>query len=80
MEINKTFVSLATFEANLISRAQAKCIATRFENFESVELDFSGVNDIGQGFADELIRVWPLTHPATQLFITNATEAVKKND
>lgn len=72
------FVSLAAFEGELISRSQAKRIVARFENFEHVELDFSGVENIGQGFADELVRVWPLAHTATQLYITNATEAVEK--
>ena len=72
------FVSLAAFEGELISRSQAKRIVARFENFEKVELDFNGVNNIGQGFADELVRVWPLAHPATQLFVTNASEPVEK--
>jgi hypothetical protein len=65
-------------EGELISRPQAKRVATRFEHFEKVELDFSSVRNIGQGFADELVRVWPLAHPGTQLFITNTAELVKK--
>jgi hypothetical protein len=51
-------VRLADLEGNsLISRSQAKRIANRFENFKLVILDFEGVNEIGQGFADELFRV-----------------------
>lgn len=72
------FVSLASFESELTSRAQAKRIVARFESFEEVELDFGGVNHIGQAFADELVRVWPLSHPNTRVNITNAGELVAK--
>ncbi|MFA7240751.1 MAG: STAS-like domain-containing protein, partial [Sulfuricellaceae bacterium] len=50
----------------------------RFEKFGEVELDFTGVESIGQAFADELLRVWPLAHPQTKLFVTNANNAVLK--
>lgn len=74
----KFFVSLATFEGELISRSQAKRVVTGFERFSQVELDFGGVDQVGQGFADELVRVWPLAHPDTRLKILNAGEAVMK--
>lgn len=70
-------VSLAALEGNLVSRSQAKRVATRFENFSEVELDFSGVNSVGQGFADELFRVWPMKHQHTRLVPTHANEAVR---
>lgn len=72
------FLSLAALEGNLVSRSQAKRVAARFEQFSEVELDFSGVHSIGQAFADELFRVWPLSHLHTNLQITNANEAVLK--
>lgn len=72
------FVSLATLEGELISRSQAKRVVTRFENFEVVELDFTGVEQIGQAFADELIRVWPIAHPSTRLKVTHAQSQVLK--
>ena len=50
---------LAQYEGEkLISRSQAKRVAHRFERFERVELDFAGVPDIGQAFADEMFRVF----------------------
>ena len=75
---NKTrfFLTLAAFEGSLVSRSQAKRVAARFEKFGEVELDFASVESIGQGFADELLRVWPLTHPQTKLLVTNANDAV----
>lgn len=72
------FVSLAALEGNLVSRSQAKRVAARFEKFTEVELDFNNVAGIGQAFADELFRVWPLSHPQTKLQVTHANEAVLK--
>lgn len=70
------YLSLAALEGNLVSRSQAKRVAARFEKFGEVELDFRGINSIGQAFADELFRVWPLSHPLTHLQVTNAEEPV----
>jgi anti-sigma regulatory factor (Ser/Thr protein kinase) len=53
--------------AALASRADAKRVATRLSDFKIAELDFSGVEDIGHGFADELFRVYGLAHPGTAL-------------
>ena len=39
-------------EGLLVTRSQAKRVAQRFECFKRVELDFVGVSDIGQAFAD----------------------------
>lgn len=71
-------ILLAAFESNLISRSQAKRVTTRLENFKEVELDFNGVESIGQAFADELLRVWPLKHPQTRVVAINTNEAVRK--
>ncbi len=37
----------------------------RFERFQTVVLDFTGVEEIGQDFADEVFRVFQRAHPAT---------------
>lgn len=37
------------------------------DRFREVVLDFEGVEAIGQGFADEVFRVWPAAHPETRL-------------
>ena len=51
----------------VVSRSQAKRLMVRFERFENIILDFSGIDEIGQGFADELFRVFPNQHPNTTL-------------
>jgi anti-sigma regulatory factor (Ser/Thr protein kinase)/DNA-binding transcriptional ArsR family regulator len=62
----------------LVSRSQAKRIALRFERFKRVELDFDGVDEIGQGFADELFRVFAKNHPQTRLVPVNAGPLVDR--
>ena len=51
----------------LDSRAQAKRVASRLQRFRRAEMDFSGITEIGHGFADELFRVFAREHPAVEL-------------
>jgi len=44
----------------------------------SVNLDFEGVEIIGQAFADELFRVFPSFHPDIHLEPINTNENVRK--
>ena len=68
---------LAQYEGEkLVSRSQAKRVANRFERFKRVELDFSGIAEIGQAFADELFRVFAAAHPAINITPTHAEPAV----
>jgi len=39
-------------------------------------MDFAAVKSIGQGFADEIFRVFALANPAVQLIPVNANEQV----
>jgi len=72
-------VRLAQHEGEkLVSRSQAKRLTMRFERFQTVVLDFTGVEEIGQAFADEVFRVFHQTHPATALLPIHMTPAVEK--
>ena len=62
----------------VVSRSQAKRLMVRFERFEDIILDFSGIEEIGQGFADELFRVFPSQHPNTTLTPINCSEQVQQ--
>lgn len=68
----KLIISLPNLKESLISRAKAKQIVMSFATYSEVEIDFARVETIGQGFADELFRVWPLKNPGTQLHLSNA--------
>ena len=76
---DKTVVPLrlAQYEGEkLVSRSQAKRVAYRFERFKRVELDFAGITDIGQAFADELFRVFVVAHPEIRITPINTEPAV----
>jgi hypothetical protein len=46
-----------------VARSQARRICCRLEEFQEVILDFTNVEFMGQGFADELFRVYAGAHP-----------------
>jgi STAS-like domain of unknown function (DUF4325)/Histidine kinase-like ATPase domain len=72
-------VVLAQYVADpLISRSQAKRVLSRVELFRTVMFDFSGVESIGQSFADEIFRVFSKAHPDIDLQVAHANAAVRK--
>lgn len=71
-----TRVALAGVGVHLISRSEAKRIATGLDQFDHVVVDFAGVSDVGQGFADELFRVWSDAHPDVTLEPVNMDRPV----
>ncbi|MEO5535105.1 MAG: DUF4325 domain-containing protein [Pseudolysinimonas sp.] len=60
-----------------ISRSEARRLMEGMEAFDDIDLDFAGVDDVGQGFVDELLRVWPSEHGGVRLVPTNMNEAVE---
>ncbi len=72
-------VRLARHEGEkLISRSQAKRLVSRFEKFKTVVLDFAGVEEIGQAFADEIFRVFATSHPEVELIPIHAATEVQQ--
>ena len=68
------------FEAGtvFVSRSEARRLLDGLEaDFDTVEVDFTGVTDVGQGFVDELLRVWPAAHPGKTVIPTKMNEAVE---
>jgi hypothetical protein len=62
----------------LVSRSQAKRILARVTDFEEAVLDFTGVPEIGQAFADEIFRVFQNEHPGTRIIAVGTNEAVER--
>lgn len=62
----------------LVSRSQAKRLLARFERFKVVILDFTGIDEIGQAFADEIFRVYSHQHPEVRIVPANAGPEIKK--
>ncbi|MBV8564132.1 MAG: DUF4325 domain-containing protein [Methylobacteriaceae bacterium] len=70
---------LAKYEGEkLLSRSQAKRILARAERFTEILLDFNGINEIGQPFADEIFRVFQAAHPSIQIFPLRTTPAIDR--
>jgi hypothetical protein len=71
-------VKLFEIGTPFVSRSEARQLLDRLdEDFEVVEVDFTGVADVGPGFVDELLRVWPSTHPNKVVMPINMNEAVE---
>jgi anti-sigma regulatory factor (Ser/Thr protein kinase) len=72
-------VRLARHEGEkLVSRSQEKRLVSRFEKFKTVVLDFTGVEQIGQGFADEIFRVFAASHTKVELIPIHASVEVQQ--
>lgn len=72
-------VRLAQYDNDqLISRSQAKRLLSRVDLFKIVVFDFSGVDFIGQAFADEIFRVFASQHPLIELISVNTNLEIKK--
>jgi hypothetical protein len=61
-----------------VSRSEARRLLDGLDvDFDTVEVDFAGVTDVGQGFVDELLRVWPAAHPGKTVIPANMNPAVE---
>jgi anti-sigma regulatory factor (Ser/Thr protein kinase) len=71
-------ISLARYpNEQLVSRSQARRVLARFNRFSEAILDFSDVSTIGQGFADEIFRVFSKAHPEIKLIPVKANPQVQ---
>jgi anti-sigma regulatory factor (Ser/Thr protein kinase) len=71
-------VKLAQLSSQLISRSQGKWVTERATEFKTVVLDFEGVDSMGQGFCDEVFRVFASAHPEVTLKVSNQVPAVQQ--
>jgi anti-sigma regulatory factor (Ser/Thr protein kinase) len=78
-EFTKTRIVVRLFEygTRFVSRSEAKRLVNGLERFREAVLDFKGVVEIGQGFADEVFRVWAAAHPGTKLIPESMVPAVE---
>ncbi|MGO9310389.1 MAG: STAS-like domain-containing protein [Spirochaetia bacterium] len=72
----RTVVTVRFAARDYVSRSEARRLVTRLEEFREVILDFSGVKSIGQGFADEVFRVFADAHPKLILRRVNVPPAI----
>lgn len=72
----RTTIRLSTLGVTLISRSEARRVLQRVTEFRHVVLDFSGVDVVGQGFCDEVFRVFARQHPEITLEPVGMNDAV----
>jgi STAS-like domain of unknown function (DUF4325) len=60
----------------LVSRSEARRLVDRLTEFTHVTRDFSGVEIVGQGFCDEVCRVFARAHPQVTIEPVGMNEAV----
>lgn len=69
---------LASLGSNcLISRSQAKRVLANLEKFDVVLLDFTDIKLIGQGFADEVFRVYQNKNTNMNIQYINANDDIE---
>lgn len=73
---------IPVFEACLdrdpVARSQARRICLRLDSFKEAILDFAKVEIIGQGFADEVFRVYAAQHPDLAIKPVNMNAEVQR--
>jgi transcriptional regulator with XRE-family HTH domain len=78
-KLTRSRVQLQLLEkgSSFVARSEAKRLLEGLDRFKEVVLDFRGVDGVGQGFADEVFRVWARAHPGTKLLPLRMVGAVQ---
>lgn len=78
-EFSKTKVTVGMYKTgtDYVSRSQARRIISGLEKFQTIVLDFKNVQTVGQGFADEIFRVWKGRRADISIVYKNANENIE---
>ncbi len=74
---DRSLVIVRFYAREYVSRSEARRLLSRLDRFREVILDFSGVKSIGQGFADEIFRVFATAHPEVALKRVNVEPGIE---
>ena len=79
LSFDKTEIKVDLFKINSphISRSEAKRLLSGLDKFNTIILDFKDISLIGQGFADEIFRVWQNKHSKVILKSINVSKTVE---
>jgi DNA-binding MarR family transcriptional regulator len=75
-QFQKTRLHVRLLQNDYISRSEARRLLTNLEKFMEVLLDFKHVRTIGQGFADEIFRVFAARYPEILVHTENMNDVV----
>lgn len=78
-KFSKTKVMVKLYEENVeyVSRSQARRLISGLSNFNHIVLDFKDIKGVGQGFTDEIFRVFHENHPAIIIETINCSNSVQ---
>lgn len=76
-DTSRVIVKLFEHGDSFVSRSEARRVAVGLERFRVVIVDFDGIRRVGQGFVDELFRVWASSHPGVRIEPVNMNPAVE---
>ena len=66
-QFNKTNVMVKLVKTEYVSRSEARQLLANLETCDEIELSFKDVKQMGQGFADEIFRVFANRHPGIKI-------------
>ena len=75
-QFQKTRVLVKLLQPDYVSRSEARRLLANLEKFREIVLDFRDVRSVGQGFADEVFRVFADRNPGIAVRSENANLAV----
>ena len=72
-QFQKTKVLVKLLQPDYVSRSEARRLLANLEKFREIVLDFRDVRSVGQGFADEVFRVFANRNPGIVIHSENAS-------
>ncbi len=76
-QFEKTRVLVKLLRREYVSRSEAKRLLHNLDRFSEIELDMRDVTSMGQGFADEVFRVFASAHPEIIIRTVNTGKAIE---
>lgn len=70
-------VRLRSIQGNLITREDAIALLDKLERYAVVVLDFSGIENCGGAFLEEVFGKWATDHPSIHITPTNMSAGVE---
>jgi hypothetical protein len=75
-QFQKTNVLVKLLRRDYVSRSEARRLLANLEKFSEIVLDFRDVQSVGQGFADEVFRVFARRHPSITITTENTNPVI----
>jgi DNA-binding transcriptional ArsR family regulator len=75
-QFRKTNVLVKLLQPDYVSRSEAKRLLANLDKFREIVLDFRDVRSVGQGFADEVFRVFANRNPGIVIRSENTSPPV----